>query len=109
MTRVPENIVQLCSFENISGLEVNKTGKHREGQGNLRMENNIFFQKGKVGDWKNYLTTEMAQRLDEQTMQKLSGSDLRLPLVVRFSPVRFSWGLKLTVLLFGSAFQCSEN
>ncbi|KAH1063164.1 hypothetical protein J1N35_028151 [Gossypium stocksii] len=75
---VPENIVKMCSFDNLSGLEVNKTGKHRQGQGNLGMENNIFFRKGKVGDWKNYLTTEMAQRLDQRTMQKLSGSGLSL-------------------------------
>ncbi|MFQ6641941.1 hypothetical protein Gotur_014987 [Gossypium turneri] len=75
---VPEKIVQLCSFDKLSGLEVNKTGKHCEGQGNLEMENKIFFRKGKVGDWKNYLTTEMAQRLDQQTLQKLSGSGLSL-------------------------------
>ncbi|MBA0865120.1 hypothetical protein Goshw_009217, partial [Gossypium schwendimanii] len=43
---VPENIVRLCSFENLSGLEVNKTGKHCDGKGNLEMENNIFFRKG---------------------------------------------------------------
>ncbi|KAB2086209.1 hypothetical protein ES319_A04G013300v1 [Gossypium barbadense] len=73
---VPENIVQLCSFENLNGLEVNKTGKHRDGQGNLAMENNIFFRKGKVGDWKNYLTTEMPRRLDQRTLQKLSSSGL---------------------------------
>ncbi|MBA0747059.1 hypothetical protein Gogos_009526, partial [Gossypium gossypioides] len=75
---VPENIVQMCSFENLSGLEVNKIGKHREGQGNLEFENNIYFRKGKVGDWKNYLTTEMSQRLDQRTLQKLSGSGLSL-------------------------------
>ncbi|KAB2032965.1 hypothetical protein ES319_D05G415400v1 [Gossypium barbadense] len=75
---VPENIVQMCSFENLSGLEVNKTGKHREGQGNLEVENNVFFRKGKVGDWKNYLTTEMSQRLDQRTLQKLSSSGLSL-------------------------------
>ncbi|KAG4203874.1 hypothetical protein ERO13_A04G012300v2 [Gossypium hirsutum] len=75
---VPENIVKMCSFENLSGLEVNKTGRHREGQGNLGLENNIYFRKGKPGDWKNYLTTEMAQRLDQRTMQKLSGSGLSL-------------------------------
>ncbi|TYI85290.1 hypothetical protein E1A91_D05G430300v1 [Gossypium mustelinum] len=75
---VPENIVQMCSFENLSGLEVNKIGKHRAGQGNLEVENNIFFRKGKVGDWKNYLTTEMSQRLDQRTLQKLSGSGLSL-------------------------------
>ncbi|KAH1063163.1 hypothetical protein J1N35_028150 [Gossypium stocksii] len=75
---VPKNIVRLCSFENISGLEVNKTGRHRKEQENLGTENNIFFRKGKVGDWKNYLTTEMAQRLDQRTMQKWNGSGLSL-------------------------------
>ncbi|KAB2086208.1 hypothetical protein ES319_A04G013200v1 [Gossypium barbadense] len=75
---VPENIVKMCSFDNLSGLEVNKTGRHREGYENLRIENNIFFRKGKPGDWKNYLTTEMAQRLDQRTMQKWSSSGLSL-------------------------------
>ncbi|KAK8300917.1 hypothetical protein V6Z11_D05G421700 [Gossypium hirsutum] len=75
---VPENIVKMCSFDNLSGLEVNKTGRHREGKGNMETENNIFFRKGKVGDWKNYLTTEMAQRLDQRTLQQLSSSGLSL-------------------------------
>ncbi|KAK8300920.1 hypothetical protein V6Z12_D05G427000 [Gossypium hirsutum] len=75
---VLENIVKMCSFDNLSGLEVNKTGRHREGKGNLATENNIFFRNGKVGDWKDYLTTEMAQRLDQRTLQKLSGSGLSL-------------------------------
>ncbi|XP_016720318.1 flavonol sulfotransferase-like [Gossypium hirsutum] len=73
---VPENIVKMCSFDNLSGLEVNKTRRHREGYENLRIENNIFFRKGKPGDWKNYLTTKMAQRLDQRTMQKWSSSGL---------------------------------
>ncbi|KAG4116782.1 hypothetical protein ERO13_D12G189200v2 [Gossypium hirsutum] len=45
---VPEKIVKMCSFENLSNLEVNKSGKHREGQGNLGIENKIYFRKGKV-------------------------------------------------------------
>ncbi|TYH21106.1 hypothetical protein ES288_A04G016000v1 [Gossypium darwinii] len=69
---------KIADFDNLSGLEVNKTGRHREGYENLRIENNIFFRKGKPGDWKNYLTTEMAQRLDQRTMQKWSSSGLSL-------------------------------
>ncbi|KAA3463198.1 flavonol sulfotransferase-like isoform X1 [Gossypium australe] len=57
---MPEKIVKMCSFENIINLEVNKSGKHREGQGNLEAENKIYFRKGKVGDWKDYLTPEMS-------------------------------------------------
>ncbi|TYI98894.1 hypothetical protein E1A91_D01G248900v1 [Gossypium mustelinum] len=56
-----EKIVNMCSFENLSNLEVNKSGKHR-----------------KVGDWENYLTPEMAARLDSITLQKLNGSGLTL-------------------------------
>ncbi|KAG4171078.1 hypothetical protein ERO13_A12G186250v2 [Gossypium hirsutum] len=74
--RMPEKIVKMCSFKNISNLEVNKSGKHREGQGNLEIENKIYFRKGKVGDWKNDLTPEMSTQLDQITQQKLSGSGL---------------------------------
>ncbi|XWS37246.1 hypothetical protein CRYUN_Cryun19dG0027000 [Craigia yunnanensis] len=72
-----EKIVKLCSFESLSNLEVNKSGKHREGTPKA-MENKVFFRKGKVGDWENYLTPEMAARLDLITVQKLSGSGLTL-------------------------------
>ncbi|KAB2053526.1 hypothetical protein E1A91_A12G198900v1 [Gossypium mustelinum] len=71
---VPEKIVKMCSFENLSNLEVNKNGKHRV----RGMENANYFRKGKVGDWENWLTPEMAARLDQITMQKLSGSGLTL-------------------------------
>ncbi|MBA0689357.1 hypothetical protein Goari_007089 [Gossypium aridum] len=71
---VPEKIVKMCSFENLSNLEVNKNGKHRVGG----TENAHYFRKGKVGDWENWLTPEMAARLDQITMQKLSGSGLTL-------------------------------
>ncbi|KAK5777164.1 flavonol sulfotransferase-like [Gossypium arboreum] len=75
---VPEKIIKMCSFENLSNLEVNKSGIHREGQGNLEIQNKIYFRKGKVGDWKNYLTPKMATQLDQITQQKLSSSGLSL-------------------------------
>ncbi|KAE8657127.1 Flavonol sulfotransferase-like [Hibiscus syriacus] len=71
---VPEKIVKMCSFENLSNLEVNKSEKVRGGV----IQNKIYFRKGKVGDWKNCLTSEMAERLDQITHQKLSGSGLSL-------------------------------
>ncbi|KAG8492696.1 hypothetical protein CXB51_010349 [Gossypium anomalum] len=109
-----ENIVQMCSFENLSGLEVNKTGKHRAGQGNSGAENNIFFRKGKLGDWKNYLTTEMAHRLDQRTMQKLSGSGLSLGLRHCYPPVSASvedtvLHLKKTAEFMGYPFSSEEQ
>ncbi|TYI44643.1 hypothetical protein ES332_A01G251500v1 [Gossypium tomentosum] len=72
-----DKIVSMCSFENLSNLEVNKSGKHREGTPGV-IENKIYFRKGKVGDWENYLTPEMAARLDSITLQKLNGSGLTL-------------------------------
>ncbi|KAJ9537348.1 hypothetical protein OSB04_030081 [Centaurea solstitialis] len=64
---VVEEIVSLCSFENLS--EVNKHGDFRSG-----VPNNIFFREGKVGDWHNHLTTEMSEILDQITKEKFNGS-----------------------------------
>ncbi|MDV3201786.1 MAG: sulfotransferase domain-containing protein, partial [Candidatus Phytoplasma australasiaticum] len=75
---VPEKIVKLCSFENLSNLEVNKNGMHRVRKIKNGVENKNYFRKGKVGDWKNHLTPEMAARLDEITLRKLDGSGLSL-------------------------------
>ncbi|XVF54468.1 hypothetical protein PTKIN_Ptkin05aG0182700 [Pterospermum kingtungense] len=72
-----EKIVKMCSFEHLSNLEVNKNGKHREGT-SMAIENKVYFRRGEVGDWKNYLTPEMAAVLDQITMEKLRGSGLTL-------------------------------
>ncbi|EOY05823.1 Flavonol 3-sulfotransferase, putative, partial [Theobroma cacao] len=69
-----QEIIQFCSFENLSNVEVNKTGIH-QAQGRL-VENKAYFRKGKVGDWRNYLTAEMGEHLDKIMEQKLSGSGL---------------------------------
>ena len=68
---VIEDIASLCSFENLSSLEVNNSGKILLGY-----ERKAFFRRGEVGDWKNYLTNEMAERLDLVTQQNLYGSGL---------------------------------
>ncbi|KAJ4705456.1 Sulfotransferase [Melia azedarach] len=70
---VVQNIIDLCSFENLSNLEVNKGGKHYYSAKN----NKAFFRKGKVGDWKNYMSSEMAERLDKIVEEKLAGSGLK--------------------------------
>ena len=79
---VVQKIIDLCSFENLSNLEVNKSGKARldvgVGVNTFEFENNTYFRKGKVGNWKNYLTPEMTTRLDQITEQKLNGSALTL-------------------------------
>ncbi|KAL5716292.1 hydroxyjasmonate sulfotransferase [Ranunculus cassubicifolius] len=71
---VIEEIVRMCSFECLSNLEVNKTGKSFD----LGIENRHFFRKGEVGDWMNVLTPSMVERLDQVLEQKLHGSGLNL-------------------------------
>ncbi|XP_030945677.1 flavonol sulfotransferase-like [Quercus lobata] len=66
-----QKIIDLCSFENMSNLEVNKNGKLTLG-----LKNNMYFRKGNVGDWKNHLTPAMATRIDQITKQKLTSYGL---------------------------------
>ena len=73
-----QKIINLCSFENMSSLEVNKSGIAEIQLKEMVIRNNIFFRKGKIRDWKNHLTVEMAMQLDQITKQKLNGSGLTL-------------------------------
>ncbi|KAI3503431.1 hypothetical protein L1887_31872 [Cichorium endivia] len=74
---VVESIVNLCSFENLSNLEVNKNGVEKIGKvDKMVLENRHFFRKGEIGDWENYLSEEMKQRIDGITHEKLKGSGL---------------------------------
>ncbi|PKI62471.1 hypothetical protein CRG98_017095 [Punica granatum] len=71
-------LVYLCrnpkdTFDNLSKLEVNRSGKLPTGE-----ENRLYFRKGEVGDWVNYLTPEMIERLDCITEEKFRGSGLKL-------------------------------
>nr|XP_043637379.1 flavonol 3-sulfotransferase-like [Erigeron canadensis] len=74
---VVDNIVKLCSFENLSNLEVNKSGKHRSEEG-YEIENRIFFRKAKDGDWENYFTYEMKEKIDKLVEEKMIGTGLVL-------------------------------
>ncbi|CAH1420171.1 unnamed protein product [Lactuca virosa] len=77
-------IEKLCSFENLSNLEVNNDGGGAQKfTAQLVVENRDFFRKGKVGDWENHLTEEMSERIDSITESKLKGSGLTLGLTKR--------------------------
>lgn len=77
---VVERIVKLCSYENMSNLEVNKEGGGAQKFAQVVVENRDYFRKGTVGDWKNYLTEEMRERIDSITETKFKGSGLTLGL-----------------------------
>lgn len=70
---VIEEIIELCSLEKLKSLEINKTGERKNA---LRVKNSTFFRKGEVGDWVNYLTPAMAQRLEKLMEEKFHGSGL---------------------------------
>uniref|UniRef100_A0A803KVK4 Sulfotransferase n=2 Tax=Chenopodium quinoa TaxID=63459 RepID=A0A803KVK4_CHEQI len=57
---VVEEILSLCSFDNMRNLEVNKVGEL----------NKSFFRKGEVGDWANYFSQEMIEKFDEMFFDK---------------------------------------
>ena len=62
----------------MKNLEVNKNGKHPSG-----LLYSSFFRKGKVGDWRNFLTPLMAERLEKLIQEKLEGSGLSFNLFLQ--------------------------
>ncbi|TVU38014.1 hypothetical protein EJB05_11361, partial [Eragrostis curvula] len=66
-------VVELCSFDKMKGLEVNKSGTAGAYVGFAR---DSFFRKGVAGDWANHMTPEMAARLDGIVRDKLRGTGL---------------------------------
>ncbi|KAL3504478.1 hypothetical protein ACH5RR_034319 [Cinchona calisaya] len=76
MEQGPQRIVELCSSENLSNLEVNKIGKIQSFRTPIEIDNSAFFRKGITGDWKNHQTDEMKETRDQITEQKPLGSTL---------------------------------
>ncbi|KAK1422377.1 hypothetical protein QVD17_25462 [Tagetes erecta] len=74
---VIENIIKLCSFENLKSLEVNKSGK-LFGDHPDSTENRLFFRKAKDGDWENYFTHQMVEKIDKLIDDKLGATGLVL-------------------------------
>ncbi|MQM09582.1 hypothetical protein Taro_042457, partial [Colocasia esculenta] len=72
-----EEISELCSFQSLSSLEVNKEGD-LETLKSVSVPRRSFFRVGQVGDWKNHLSPAMAERLDMITEEKLRGTGLKL-------------------------------
>ena len=68
---VIENIINLCSFKKMKGLEANKSGMFGG-----TIEKTFFFQKAEIGDWINDLSPSMVEKLSKIIEEKLSGSGL---------------------------------
>uniref|UniRef100_A0A0E0MFP2 Sulfotransferase n=1 Tax=Oryza punctata TaxID=4537 RepID=A0A0E0MFP2_ORYPU len=75
---VVDAIVELCSFDHLRSLEVNKTGVLEVG---FTIGNKSFFRKGVAGDWINYISPEMAAKLDGVVGEALRGSGFRFDAV----------------------------
>ncbi|KAG8079797.1 hypothetical protein GUJ93_ZPchr0007g3067 [Zizania palustris] len=65
-----ESVVELCSFDNMKNLDVNKTGAIERKYHSVAHD--AFFRKGVTGDWVNH----MSSRLDEIFHDKLRGTGL---------------------------------
>ncbi|KAL7124808.1 hypothetical protein ABFS83_14G073800 [Erythranthe nasuta] len=67
-----DEISRFCSFGNLKNLEVNKNGYVKD----RLVKNSAFFRKGEVGDWTNYLSLAMAERMKKLMEIKFEGSGL---------------------------------
>ncbi|OMO72739.1 hypothetical protein COLO4_27483 [Corchorus olitorius] len=72
---VVQEIIKLCSFRNLSNLEVNKTKTYKYTK-DVVANNNLYFRKGETGDSNNHLSHEMMEHIDKIFQEKLSGSGL---------------------------------
>ncbi|CAK7336394.1 unnamed protein product [Dovyalis caffra] len=69
--RVLEEILSLCSFDNLKDLKVNKNGVRPNG-----VPNSVFFRSEEVGHWSNYLSPQMAENFRKTAEERLVGSGL---------------------------------
>ncbi|XP_021719416.1 cytosolic sulfotransferase 5-like [Chenopodium quinoa] len=73
---VVEELVEMCSINNLKELEVNKTGVI-----NKIYDKKSYFRKGEVGDWSHYITPTMAERMKKLMEEKLEGTGLSFQLL----------------------------
>lgn len=60
-----DDVLWRCSLDRLKNLEVNKNGSVVS-----HVPNGSYFRKGVVGDYKNYLTTEMEEKIDRMSREK---------------------------------------
>ncbi|EMS47470.1 Flavonol sulfotransferase-like protein [Triticum urartu] len=81
---VDRKITEACAMKSMVNQEVNQSGTTEIIE--MPMPNGVFFRRGVVGDWTNYLTPEMAGRIDEITKSKFEGTGLMLPKTISEIP-----------------------
>ncbi|KAJ4757445.1 Sulfotransferase [Rhynchospora pubera] len=74
---VVEQIVELCSIQKLKNSDGNKGGMSF-AVSDQHISYSYLFRKGEAGDWKNYMTQEMAERLDTIIEEKFKGSGLKI-------------------------------
>ncbi|KAL5803646.1 hypothetical protein ACOSQ4_031951 [Xanthoceras sorbifolium] len=62
-----EELSKFSSFDNMKNLEVNQSGRLTS----IPIEKELFFRKGKVGDWINHLSPSMSKLLEKVMEEKL--------------------------------------
>nr|GME06510.1 cytosolic sulfotransferase 12-like [Ipomoea batatas] len=73
-----QKIIDLCSFEKLRNLEVNKDGlQHVTMSEEIVIRHSTYFRRGEVGDWKTHLTQEMKEVLDQITEEKFKELGLK--------------------------------
>ncbi|CAI9090020.1 OLC1v1024703C1 [Oldenlandia corymbosa var. corymbosa] len=70
-----EGIIKLCSLENLKNLECNK---HGDTGSVYSFKCSSHFRKGEIGDWANFLTPSVAERLESLMKEKFEESGLDL-------------------------------
>ncbi|KAD3067821.1 hypothetical protein E3N88_35701 [Mikania micrantha] len=71
LMKQPEVVVR--KLADFMGKPVNKKGVEKFGK-LVEVEKQQFFRKGEIGDWKNYLSEEMKDRIDGIIDEKFKGS-----------------------------------
>ncbi|XP_011259794.1 sulfotransferase family cytosolic 1B member 1 [Camponotus floridanus] len=75
-----EQIIGLCEHLKFSKMVTNPSVNIELLLGNKKAEedpNYSFIRKGKIGDWTNYMTEDLARRFDEWTEKHLCGTGLK--------------------------------
>ncbi|KAL2893524.1 Cytosolic sulfotransferase 5, partial [Bienertia sinuspersici] len=73
---VIQAIIEMCKINNLKEMEGNKSGVI-----NKFYDKKSYFRKGEIGDWTNYFTPTMEERMKKLMDDKLSGTGLSFQLL----------------------------